>query len=85
MTPQWSPDGNRLYFRNGEKLMVVEVKDRRSFATSKPRVLFEKALFACDNYDVAPDGEHFLMCKEPSPAAPKAIDIITDWSSLLRE
>jgi len=84
--PHWSRDGNHLYFRNGYKMMAVDVKDRDSFATTHPRLLFERDYFACDDFDVAPDGQHFLMCASANASGRQApIRVITDWLPLPRE
>ncbi len=63
--PVWSRDGRELFFRNGEQMLVVDVEFGESFAPGQPRVLFEGPyeLSPLPNqfYDVAPDGERFVM------------------------
>jgi len=41
--PVWSPDGTELFYRSGEKMMVVSLQAERAFSVGKPRVLFEGA------------------------------------------
>ena len=39
--PGWSPKGDELFYRHGEKMMVVNVATTAAFTASTPRVLFE--------------------------------------------
>ena len=63
--PVWAPSGVEIFYRDGNKMMAADVKTQPSFASSKPRLLFEghfeTALASRANYDVAPDGQRFLM------------------------
>ena len=68
--PRWSGNGRELFYREGDKMMAVDVRLERDFSASQPRVLFEGP-FATDpvggdgiNYDVTPDGERFVMVRE---------------------
>ena len=65
----WGPDGTELFYRNGNQMMVVTVETEPGFSAEAPRLLFE-GNFVLDNaaggggnsnYDIAPDGESFLM------------------------
>ncbi len=63
--PRWSRSGRELFYREGDKIMIVDVETRPAFHPSRPRTLFEaKFLFS---YDVAPDGR-FLMIKPIPPS-----------------
>ena len=73
MTPIWSRDGSELFYitanRNGAAMMVVEYAGDPTFTPSRP-----ERLFALPNrldfdsvfrqWDVAPDGERFVMLRE---------------------
>jgi len=63
--PLWAPDGTQLYYRNGDKMMVVSVETEPSFKPGIPEVLFEGSYFEPlnkgRNYDISPDGQRFLM------------------------
>ena len=63
--PLWSADGEELFYRAGNRMMVVMLEDTPSFSASRPRVLFEDRFERLPwnerNYDVSPDGERFLM------------------------
>ena len=39
--PVWSRDGRELFFRNGDRLMVVDVEAGSTFSVGTPHVLFE--------------------------------------------
>ena len=36
--PHWNPNGRELVYRNGGKMMVVDISTREGFVLSKPRV-----------------------------------------------
>jgi serine/threonine-protein kinase len=62
--PVWSPDGSELFYRTDEELMVVAVDGTDGFRVGRPRVLFSdtyKRNGQVAQYDVAPDGQRFLM------------------------
>ncbi len=76
--PIWSPDGSEIFYRNGRQMLVVEVTGENGFKASTPRVLFE-GRFAFEstglpNYDVAPDGQRFLMLTDSSPTELRVIE-----------
>ena len=58
--PVWSRDGRELFYRNGKKMMVVDISTRTAFSTGKPKMLFEMETpapyGAYSDYDVSPDG-----------------------------
>jgi len=64
----WSRDGKELFFSRDDAMMKVDVLSESPLAVSPPVKLFEGE-FAWGrtlNYDIAPDGERFVMIK---PAA----------------
>jgi len=88
--PVWNPNGRELFYRNGDKMMTVEVTTQPGFSGGKPKVLFEgdylptPATFP--NYDVSPDGRRFLMLKpkEPEAVAPTQIYVVLNWFDELK-
>jgi hypothetical protein len=74
--PIWSRDGKELFYRSGDKMMVVAVSLAGGFRAGKPRVLWEGSYShgmssSCGmpgatsaNYDVTGDGQRFLMVKD---------------------
>jgi Tol biopolymer transport system component len=65
--PRWSRDGRQMFYRNGSKMMAVDIQTQAGFAAGIPRLLFDQP-YATGNlyyyYDVAPDGQRFLMLKD---------------------
>ena len=78
--PLWSPDGRELFYRDGRKVMVVPVRTQPTFQPGAPRILFEGRYYkdglGPPGYDIAPDGQRFVMVQEPKEAAPEARQIV---------
>jgi eukaryotic-like serine/threonine-protein kinase len=98
--PIWSPDGARLYYRSGSKLMAVDVTTEPSFTAAAPELLFDvpqnltRTLGAgrVRNWDVHPDGDRFIMMGSPEGeggdgAAPRLANvyIVVNWFEELRQ
>jgi len=69
MQPLWSPDGTRLYYLAEEELMEAAVTTEPAFARQTPQPLFELSDYqiatgTLRNYDVAADGDRFLMMRQ---------------------
>jgi serine/threonine protein kinase len=74
--------------RYESKMMSVAVDTSPPFAAGKPRALFDdpyhKANWFTANYDVSPDGEHFLMLKPTGEGNESTqINLIQNWTELL--
>jgi eukaryotic-like serine/threonine-protein kinase len=89
--PVWNPSGRELFYRSGDKMMVVDVAAQPSFAAGKPKVLFERPYqptpATLSNYDVSPDGQRFLMLKPVAAAegAPTQINVVQNWFEELKQ
>ena len=87
--PLWHPNGRELFYRNGDKLMAVEIATRPVFAAGKPKELFTGDYMltpaSSRNYDVSLDGRRFLMI-QPSArhAAPRQIVVVLNWIDELK-
>ena len=81
--PRWSPVTNELFYRNGDKMMVVTFQTTPQFTPSAPRLLFElktsRMSWAQANYDVAPDGKRFLMLQGEDEVLPRELRIVANW------
>ncbi len=66
-SPVWSPNGRELFFRSQKKIMKVDVSTSPTFSLSAPHPLFDSIISELArreaNYDVFPDGQHFLVVK----------------------
>jgi Tol biopolymer transport system component len=89
--PVWSRNDRELFYRNGNKMMAVDITTQPSFSAGKPRVLFEGQYLpngnGITNYDVSSDGQRFLMLKptEPAQAAPTQINVVLNWTEELKQ
>ena len=86
----WSRDGRELFYRNGNKMMVVDIDpgEARSLL-GKPRLLFERDfLFSAYSevlYDVMPDGQHFVMIDgSTSTPPPTELILVQNWTEELK-
>jgi serine/threonine-protein kinase len=88
--PVWARNGRELFFRQGEKMMAVDVATSPAFSASRPRVLFEgryEVSFLVPGarfYDVSPDGQRFLMVKSEATDAPRQLHLIVNWFEELK-
>jgi hypothetical protein len=85
--PKWNPNGRELFYRNGDKMMVVDVRTSPDLALSDPWVLFEHrysfgSAQTVANYDISPDGQRFLRVKDESASG--TINIVVNWFEELR-
>ncbi len=85
MEPTWSHRGE-LFFRNGERMMVVRVADGSAGLTfSTPLTLFEGRFEfsiltpGIRAYDVDPSGQRFLMIKSPGSVSVERLYLVTNW------
>ena len=70
--PMWSPDGEELFYRGPRGMMVVPVETDPKFREGDPEVWFDQQYYFFGSrrtYDVAPDGQRFLMVKETATDA----------------
>ena len=83
---RWSAAGDELFFWTGTTLMASAVSTGESFSSGPPRPLFEAPDITGDfAYDVAPDGELFLMALRNPDSPAGEIHVVLDWFEELRE
>ena len=86
--PLWSPDGEQLFYRSGDKMMSVEIKTTPELDIGIPTVLFSGSYGSRPafrpNYDITPDGDRFLMTLSDDPGVTE-INIILNWFEELKE
>ena len=97
--PLWSPDGQELFYRNGDDYIAASVKTDPTFSKETPKILFHGAYASFSsasvmrNWDISrPDGKKFLMIKppgattdEPSDEGPHKISVIVNWLEELKQ
>jgi Tol biopolymer transport system component len=86
--PKWSRDGRELFYRSGDKMMVVSVETEPRFSAGLPRVLFEGRFRmgrgGGQAYDVSPDGSRFLMIRSPQERELTEIRVVLNWAEELK-
>jgi dipeptidyl aminopeptidase/acylaminoacyl peptidase len=94
--PLWSPDGGKLFYRNGNKVMAASVKTDNKIIAEKPEVLFEGEYFInsisyyVPTWDIHPDGKRFIMIKPGGTEADKIqrnatkVNVVLNWFEELK-
>jgi serine/threonine-protein kinase len=88
VNPRWNAKGDRLYYSRGNDLMEVEIQFDPIVNVGTPRKLFSwvapvrRIYWSPPLFDVAPDGESFVIVKATKPDAPwQAIVVVENWIS----
>ena len=83
--PVWKRDGTELFFRSGNLLMAVSL--RQGLVAGPPRRLFEGQFQAgsigSPAYDVSTDGTRFLMLKAAATTAERELRVVLGFSGRL--
>ena len=82
--PRWSTDGRELFYRNGRKLMAVDVQTGTEPILGKPIVLFETSEGIGNAFDVAPDGQRFVMIDATTDPLPSHLNLVLHWDEELK-
>jgi Tol biopolymer transport system component len=88
--PLWNHNGRELFFRNGNKMMAVDVTTAPGFSAGRPRFLFEGEYWANETptqrsaYDVSPDGQRCLMVKPTEASSDTQINVVLNWFEELK-
>ena len=87
--PVWGPGGQELFFRDGDRMMVVEVSAEPSFTATRPSVLFAGSFarsLGVLSYDISPDGQTFVMLNPgEQEQAVTQIRVLSNWFTALSE
>ena len=67
-------------------MMAVDVETEPEFRAGTPRLLFEGShlVGAGRNYDVAPDGQRFVMIQPEEQSAPAQLHVVLNWFEELK-
>lgn len=93
LKPVWAPNGRELfYLDDGQNMMLVPVRSGSTFERDPPQRLFSAGpYFATQvrNFDIARDGQRFLMIKElrePAGTQPEVtINVVLNWFEELKQ
>jgi len=75
--PRWNPNGAELFYRDEGRVIAVDVSLTREPELGRPRVLFDGRYLP--SYDVAPDGDSFVMIQMEEEEPPTEIRIVLNW------
>jgi hypothetical protein len=86
--PLWSANGRELFYRNGDKMMAVAVRTGTDFSAGRPYTVFEgrfESNFPFNRgYDVARDGQRFVMVRRVESSAPVRVHVVLNWLDELK-
>ncbi|MDA2938880.1 protein kinase [Acidobacteria bacterium AH-259-A15] len=86
--PVWARNGRELFFRSGDKLMVVSIQTEAFFHAGTPAVLFETLpdwdSLSTTNYDLGPGGEGFIMVEIDEGGSRSLIYLVLNWFEELK-
>ena len=94
--PVWAPSGSELYYRHDDELVVVSVDEvGSSLSVGTPRHVLDDRFMrdlsgapgGVANYDIAPNGEQFVMVDAPSGAGDDSVELhlVLNWIEELRQ
>jgi Tol biopolymer transport system component len=92
--PHWRHDGKELFYLSADsRMMVIDVTTTPEFRYGNPKALFAAPIFGgprtlnVTRYDVAPDGQKFLinaLAADASTAPASPITVVLNWQMGLR-
>jgi serine/threonine protein kinase len=87
--PLWSRQGLELFYRQGNKMMVVRFTPGAEPEPGKPRLLFEETFEENTlrhlNYDIMPDGSSFVMIQKVEELSSPQIHVVVNWHEELKQ
>ena len=85
--PLWSRTGKEIFYRAGNRMMVVAVSAGADPVLSQPRELFDQRYVfqnvTLANYDISPDGERFVMIKDEAGSG--RLNVVLNWTDELKQ
>jgi hypothetical protein len=76
-----------LFYRNGTKVMDVDIATRPNFPAGAPKMLsqgpYDTLATSTPNYDVSSDGQRLMMLKPVEQ--PVQIDVVLNWFEELKQ
>ena len=84
--PMWARDGQELFYREGDNMMAVPIHAGQDFNPGTPEVLFKGSYQSGiigsgtgSNYDIAPDGQGFVMIRPERVSTPNQVNVVLNW------
>jgi len=90
--PLWAPNGKRLFYVNGNRLMSVDLNTDSGLNPGRPRALFERTLSSSSadsgqwghTYAVFPDGKRFLFVENAARPEVRELRVVLNWFEELK-
>jgi Tol biopolymer transport system component len=87
-SPIWARDGKQLFYRNGNRVMAVDITADQTFTSGTPKLLFEGpyhwSTTISTDYDVAPDGRFLMIKPTEQGQAVTQINVVLNWFEELK-
>jgi serine/threonine-protein kinase len=85
--PAWSRDGKALFYRHGDTLMSVSVRSSARLEVGRPTTAVGVPLLPGSggnaSYDVASDGQRFLMLRPATGTSAEELRLVLNWAEAL--
>ncbi len=81
----WASSGE-IFYRNGDRMMAVEITTEPTFTAGTPKLLFEGSYYSYGpraEYDVTQDGQRFLMVKTGEQKVTE-LNVVENWFEELK-
>jgi len=79
----WASNGKEIFYRNGDKMMAVDVVTGNSFSAGPPQVLFSGRFAPMRRgeagYDVNREGTKFLMVQRDQSGGSQQLVVVQNW------
>jgi Tol biopolymer transport system component len=83
--PRWRRDGKELFYVVGQRLMAVPVNTTSTFDAGVATALFDRKPARIIDFDVAADGQSFLINSEVTGPETKPINVVVNWLAVLKK
>jgi Tol biopolymer transport system component len=84
VSARWARSGE-LFYKDGDKMMAVDLTTQPTLAAGRPRVLFEgRYETGVGSFDVRSDGQRFLMLQAGEEQAVTQVNVVLNWFEELR-
>ncbi len=84
-SPTWAPDGKNLYYFQSNRMIAISIETEPRFRVTGREELFDGEYVHyrwSRQYDIHPDGESFVMIKNPPRGN---VEVVTRWFDEIRE